>query len=303
VLAWSDRRVIAPSGLSTARKIAIARRLFALVRGARRLAGRRGNEVVCRRRGVRWSLDLREGIQLALYLGVYERATARRLRELVRPGATVIDIGANVGTHTLPLATAVGSTGRVVAVEPTAAAFDRLMRNIACNPGLERRIVPVRAALGAPGGGLAASYYSAWPLDAAGSRHPVHLGESHPATDARFLTLDDLVASQALPAVAVIKIDVDGAELAVLRGATEVIDRHKPIVLFEVCPYLLTDAANSAVELITFFTSRGYELLDERTMQPVGSDPARILAAIPAHGSRNLIARVPGALRTGTGPS
>ena len=295
--AVSDRRVFAPSGLSTARKIAIARWLFAVVRAARWLAGRRGNEVVCRRRGVRWSLDLREGIQLALYLGVYERATARRLRELVPPGATVIDIGANVGAHTLPLAIAVGSTGRVVAVEPTAAAFSRLVQNVASNPELEPRIVPVRAALGAPGGALAASYYSAWPLQPAGSRHPVHLGQPQAATEARFFTLDDLVASLALPGVAVIKIDVDGAELAVLRGATGVFERHRPTVVFEVCPYLLTEPANSAVELLAFFTSRGYELLDERSLQPLGSDPARIIADIPPQGGRNLIARVPASRR------
>jgi FkbM family methyltransferase len=278
--------------LSTARKIAIARWLLAAVRAARLLAGRRGMEVVCRRRGVQWSLNLSEGIQLALYLGLYERTTSRRLRELVPPGAVVVDVGANVGAHTLPLALAVGRAGRVVAVEPTAAAFERLARNISLNPNLGDRILPVRAALGAAGGALAPTYYSSWPLGAGESRHPVHLGQPHETTDARFLTLDELVATLALPGVAAIKIDVDGAELSVLRGATEVIERHRPVVLFEVCPYLLTDPANSAVELLTFFTSRGYELLDERTMQPLGSDVPRIIAGIPAQGSRNMIARL-----------
>jgi FkbM family methyltransferase len=292
VPAGSDGRVIASSGMSTARKMAIARWLLAAVRGARLLAGRHGTEVVCRRGGVRWSLDLREGVQLALYLGLYERVTSRRLRELVPPGAVVMDVGANIGAHTLPLALAVGAAGRVVAVEPTAAAFERLARNIALNPEIGSRIVPVRAALGAQGGTLASSYYSAWPLHGADSLHPVHLGQPQATTEAGFFTLDDLVASLSLPAVAAIKIDVDGGELAVLRGAVGVIERHKPIVLFEVCPYLLTDPANSAAELLTFFTSRGYELLDERTLRPVGVDPARIIAGIPAHGGRNLIARV-----------
>ena len=101
------------------------------------------------------------------------------------------------------------------------------------------------------------------------------------------------MVSLSLPAVSAIKIDVDGSEIAVLRGATEVIERHTPVVFFEVCPYLLTDPANSAAELLAFFTTRGYELLDERTMQPLGSDAARIVSDIPPQGGRNLIARVP----------
>ena len=73
-------------GFSTAAKIGLARWLGRGVRSARLLAGRRSPEVECRRRGVRWSLDLREGVQLALYLGLYERTTARRLRSSSAPG-------------------------------------------------------------------------------------------------------------------------------------------------------------------------------------------------------------------------
>ena len=102
---------------------------------------------------------------------------------------TVVDVGANVGAHTLPLALAVGSTGRIVAVEPTAAAFNRLCRNRNLNPELAARIVPVHAALGAPGGSLQPAYYSAWPLEAVedgGYFHPVHLGAERSTANAPF---------------------------------------------------------------------------------------------------------------------
>jgi FkbM family methyltransferase len=278
-------------GLSTATKIALARWLMRIVRTVRMLGGRAGTEVVCRRRGVRWSLDLREGVQLALYLGVYEPATSRRLRELVRPGTVVIDVGANVGAHTLPLARAVGPDGRVVAVEPTTAAFSRLKGNIALNPDLAPRIAAVQAAVGAPGGVLESTYYAAWPLVAAESRHPVHLGAEQSTANARFFTLDELLRSLDVSAVSLIKIDVDGGEIDVLRGAAGVIRRDRPTVIFEVCPYLLTAPGRSAHDLLAFFTGNGYELLDERTLRPVGTDPERVLAAIPERGGRNLIAR------------
>jgi FkbM family methyltransferase len=127
-------------------------------------------------------------------------------------------VGANVGAHTLPLARAVGSEGRVIAVEPTAAAFERLCRNRDLNPELAGRIVPIQAALGAPGGVLQPSYYSAWPLEPAASRHPVHLGAERSTASARFSTLDDLLDSLGLGRVSVMKIDVDGGELDVLEG-------------------------------------------------------------------------------------
>lgn len=286
-------------GLSTATKIGLARWLGRAVRTARFVAGRRTPDVECRRRGIRWSLDLREGVQLALYLGLYERTTERRLAEFARPGMTVVDVGANIGAHTLPLARAVGSGGRVIAVEPTAAAFERLCRNRDLNPELAPRVVAVQAALGTPDGSLRPSYYSAWPLDGAGATHPVHLGAERATANARFSTLDDLVASLGVERVDLVKIDVDGSELEVLDGARRMVRRDHPTVVFELCPYLLTEAGRSAGDLVTFFTSQGYELLDERTLRPVGRDVARILGDLPPLGGRNLIARVPAAIPPG----
>lgn len=278
-------------GFSTATKIAIARWIGRAVRTSRVLVGRRSSEVECWRQGVRLSLDLREGVQLALYLGVYERTTARRLAEFVRPGMTVVDVGANVGAHALPLARAVGPTGRVVAVEPTVAAFGRLCRNRDLNPDLVARLITVHAALGAPNGSLKPSYYSAWPLEDDDLRHPVHRGAERSTANARFTTLDDLVQSLGINHVSVIKIDVDGGELEVLEGSRGVIQRDRPVVFFELCPYLLSEIGRSANDLVSYFTSLGYELLDERTRRRLGTDAARIVASVPPLGGRNLIAR------------
>jgi FkbM family methyltransferase len=278
-------------GLSTATKIGIARGLGRVVRAARSIAGRRDPDVECVRNGVRLSLDLREGVQLALYLGVYERATARRLAQFVEAGMTVVDAGANVGAHTLPLARAVGGTGRVVAVEPTTAALERLSRNRNLNPELAPRIVTVHAALGAPDGAAKPAYYSAWPLEDGGVLHPIHRGAERPAGDVQFWTLDDLVRALAIDRVGLIKIDVDGGEMEVLEGATGVVHRDRPVIFFELCPYLLTGIGRTARDLVTYFSSRGYELLDERSLRPAGTDVDRILASVPATGGRNLIAR------------
>jgi FkbM family methyltransferase len=284
--------LIAACHLPTARKLAAARWLFHLVAAARRVAGRGATDVVCRRRGVRWRLDLREGVQFALYLGVYERVTARRLLDLVRPGDMVIDVGANVGAHALPLAAAVASTGRVIAIEPTDTAFERLRANCDLNPELCERLVTLQVALGAPGGALEAGYYAAWPLvDSPGIQHPVHLGTEHGAGSARFSTLDALVESLRLPSVALVKIDVDGRELDVLRGARGVLASHRPVVVFELCPYLLSERGQTAGEIAELVAAHDYELVDEESLQPIDADASAVFASIPHGGGRNFIAR------------
>ena len=110
-------------------------------------------------------------------------------------------------------------------------------------PMLEPRIVTVQSALGAPGAAAAEGYYSSWPLEPVGiARHPILRGDQAPGHAVRKLvTLDDLVASLNLPRVDLVKIDVDGGELDVLAGATGVMARDSPTVVFEACPYLLAE--------------------------------------------------------------
>src|SRR5260221_14719836 len=104
--------------MKTATKIAIARTLHHLVRSGRGFAGR-PDKGIFTRRGVVYELDLSQGIDFAIYLGnIYEHQTKAALRKLVRPASLVLDIGANIGAHTLHLAQLVGPNGRIIAFEP-----------------------------------------------------------------------------------------------------------------------------------------------------------------------------------------
>src|SRR5580692_10186007 len=122
--------------LTTTQKIALARAVQMPVVAARSLA-RLGAVTTVRRRRVNWALDLREGIDFSIWLlGAFELATVRAYERLVRRGDTVLDIGANIGAHTLHLARAVGAEGKVWAIEPTDYAIGKLRDNMALNPGL-----------------------------------------------------------------------------------------------------------------------------------------------------------------------
>ena len=121
--------------------------------------------VQARRFGINWRLDLNEGIDLAIYLGHYQNYSKRTMEHWLRPGSLVLDLGANVGSHSLRMARQIGPNGLVVAIEPTNYAFDKLKINVGLNPELKDRLVLVQAAL-TDGSecGEESKFYSRWPL-------------------------------------------------------------------------------------------------------------------------------------------
>src|SRR3954452_9474462 len=112
--------------MKTVYKIGAARMIYRAVHAGRALLGRTDRDIVVRD-GISYDLDLSQGIDFAIYLGnIYERQTRAALRKLVSPGVLVLDIGANIGAHTLDLARQVGADARVLAFEPTDYAFRKL---------------------------------------------------------------------------------------------------------------------------------------------------------------------------------
>ena len=284
--------------LTTKRKIALARMLNCAIVGTRTLAGR-PSRVIVRRHDVNWELDLNEGIDLAIYLGLYQRIP-RRAARWITPGALVLDIGANIGAHSLPLARAVGNDGLVVAVEPTDYAFSRLQANAALNSELESRLVLVQAALTArtdrPDRKENAHFYSRWPLKrGGGDRHAKHLGALEAATGARFLTVDGLLQEVRTKhridrPVAFVKLDVDGHELDVLRGATQLL-LQKPPILIEVGAHVQDEVPHRFEELIRTFETHGYRFEAGATGKKLPMSAPALRALIGDGATIDVIAR------------
>lgn len=227
------------SELTTKEKIGLARTVRAVVMLVRRVFGADDRAVV-RRGGIKWDLDLREGIDFAIYLlGGFEVRTLRFYAQVIRPGSTVIDVGANIGAHTLPFAQLVGPQGRIIACEPTEYAFEKLQRNLVLNPELATRVSTHQVALlASPHADVPKQIYSSWPLQAAEGLHAVHGGKLQGTQGARAATLDQMVQANGLERVDFIKLDVDGHEPEVLSGALATVSRFRPRILLEWAPYL-----------------------------------------------------------------
>lgn len=242
-------------------RVLLASIAYAGISRARKLAGKNDRADVTRR-GIRWSLDLYEGIDFSIYLiGVFEWSTAHALDDLVKPGDTVFDIGANIGAHTLPIAGKAGGGGRVFAFEPTAFAYEKLQRNLSLNPHLQPRIEVCQTMLTDDlSAAVREEIYSSWPLRAGEGHHPKHQGQLTATAGANTDTIDSFVERRMISRLDLIKIDVDGDEYPVLHGGIETLRRLRPTILLELAPWLHAEQGKNFGATIELLQGLGYSL-------------------------------------------
>lgn len=177
-------------------------------------------------------VDTRWDIERRMLSGSYESETMAIIGKFVKLGDTCLDVGANVGAIAIALADAVGETGRVEAFEPGQVFCERLRRNIALNPGLEKRIGLHPVGLSNKRDVLRWQESSVSPGTA--STYAGALDPNREIVEVPVVRLDDYAPVQALARIDFLKIDVDGLELPILEGATATIARCRPTLYVEV---------------------------------------------------------------------
>jgi len=189
-----------------------------------------------------------------------EPETVRWIETYVRPGEVVFDIGANVGAYSFVIDRHSGGNARVYAFEPGAATFLQLTRNIALNR-CEGRVIPIGIGFGASTRLATFNYSSIVPgaarhsLDAAIDLEgqPFQPAMSQPVM---LYSIDDFIDSFGIENPAHMKIDVDGPELDILKGATRTMaDRRLRTIMIELEP-----TSPASTEATTLLEAAGFAL-------------------------------------------
>ncbi len=197
-----------------------------------------------------------EFLQLDLLAsGVHEEAETKAFCSLVEQGMTVVDVGANIGYYTLLAARLVGASGRVIALEPSSANYRLLTQNVALN-GYENVTVLNLAAGEKPGQVrlyLDPANFGNCSLSSANV--PVGAGSE----EVEVTTLDHLLDAGVFGGrVDLIKLDVQGAQGLVLRGAQRTLGRFRPKIMMEFASQWLKGMGSSPLEIMNRLEPFGY---------------------------------------------
>jgi FkbM family methyltransferase len=186
-----------------------------------------------------------------IYKRCFEAGPIERLKEFVPIGSLVIDVGANVGFFSVRFADWVGEGGVVISIEPEGRNYDSLVSALR-RAGFYNRARPLKAVAAASRGSMLLEINPLHPADHKLSRDGTGL-----RVDA--IALDDLIADKGPLRPCLVKIDVQGAEMLVLEGATEILKAAKPALFVELHEEGLKKFGTSVSAILTHLSQHGYE--------------------------------------------
>lgn len=250
------------------------------------------DRVNVRRQGVTYDLDLREGIDLSVYLfGGFQKHVYNNKFTKLPDDAVIFDVGANIGSICLPMAYSLPRS-TVYAFEPTDFAFAKLEQNLKLNPDLQKRVTAIQTFVSDENNtDSKLTAFASWRIDGndsvADKIHSVHGGTQKNATQKQ-ITLDSFVRENNISRLDYIKIDTDGHELFVLRGAREVLKRFRPLIVFEVMNYELSAQGISFADLENFLVPLNYKMIVSDSEKPITKENAEDI--VPKRGGVDVVA-------------
>jgi len=184
------------------------------------------------------------GRSLDMY-GEFSPGEGKMFEQIIRPGMWVLDVGANIGAHTMRFAQLAGPRGRVIAYEPQRVVHQLLCANVGMNG-----LLNVQARHAAAGSAVGTLKVPAVNYMVEGNYGSLSLGGYDQGEDVPIETIDSLN----LPACHFIKIDVEGMEAEAIRGAAQTIKRLRPLL------YMENDRVEKSRELIELMFAQNYRL-------------------------------------------
>lgn len=180
--------------------------------------------------GFKIILDLKKDVDLYFYEDNFEKDTLSFFASILKPGNVVLDIGANIGIYTLLASIKVGSTGKVYAFEPAKWANYRLRKNIELN--YRTNIEVINKAVSDHSGYCDFHICEDDAYNSLGN-NPMRVVKDIKTIEV--ISIDEFVSQKGLSHVEIVKIDTEGADYLVLKGAKKLLSSPNPPVVF--CEY------------------------------------------------------------------
>jgi FkbM family methyltransferase len=177
-----------------------------------------------------------------------ESNVSKMIKRFIRPGMTIVDVGANIGIYTILMAKAVGASGRVYAVEPSTENLELLYKNIELNGLNNVQVIPFAAGMNPQ----LRKFY----LNEASTRNSFYRSSATISTiEVKEIPLDSVIKEP----VDFVKIDVEGGEIDALKGMTQLLESNPAIkLLVEWNPTMLQQAGHHVGELPGLLRSLGF---------------------------------------------
>jgi len=233
-----------------------------------------------------WWLAQNSALDHELMHGSFEDAEKRFVQKFLRPGMTVVDVGAHHGLYTLLAAKRVGRRGKVIAFEPSQRERRRLLRHVRLNGCWN--VVVKGCALGSEAG-EADLFVVEGRQDWCNSLRPPAVNEQTETIRVGVGRLDDAMHTLGVAEVDFLKLDAEGAELSVLEGAGELLrGASRPVILAEVQEIRTRPWGYRAGEIIEFLARENYcwfAVKADGSLQPAATDVESYdanLVALPA---------------------
>jgi FkbM family methyltransferase len=225
------------------------------------------------RDGTRFRINRSDYVQWRIFYGVRDNALLWA-KKLVKPNSIVLDIGANVGSFSLRLASHVLSMNitafHIHAFEPNPLVVKNLRENLSLNPGIAAVVTIHPIGLGSEKGKLQFHHDSS--NTGAGRITKAVLEESIAIEVDR---VDDIVATINPDNISFIKMIVEGFEPHVFKGAIKTIERYRPPIFFEVTPAWYAENSSSLSDILVQLNALGYSYFGELHNEMIPYDPTR----------------------------
>ncbi len=218
------------------------------------------------RNGINYKLDISDIMSWYIYFGFIEEAK-QNLYSLIEPSNIVFDVGANLGETTLNFAKLIGSKGKVYSFEPDPINYKALQTNLKLNNFNN-------ISLNLIGLGNTKGKFKIHTLDESnkGMNRIVLTPESNGEyREIEVTTIDTYTKDNNITKLDLIKIDVEGFEFNVLKGATNSLKMFSPKLFIELDDQNLRDQKSNAQELVSFLMGYGYEIKNAETNQKINT--------------------------------